>query len=175
MEIKIKIEGLREIQRAMRDLPQRVERRLLEKSLIAGAVLVRDEARRLAPILQIPDPRRRAGTLRRAIRVGRVRPEQYTATVWVRMRALTRRQVTKFKKTRRGAAGAENPNDPFYWRFVEFGTSKMTARPFLRPAFEARKFAAVKRAIEDARNRVQTEIAKLGRSAGTLGRLRRAL
>jgi len=29
--------------------------------------------------------------------------------------------------------------DVYYWRFVEFGTAKMAARPFLRPAFEAQK------------------------------------
>ena len=27
---------------------------------------------------------------------------------------------------------SKNPNDPFYWRFLEFGTRKMSARPFLR-------------------------------------------
>lgn len=29
--------------------------------------------------------------------------------------------------------------DAFYGRFLEFGTSKMAARPFLRPAYEAKK------------------------------------
>jgi HK97 gp10 family phage protein len=31
-------------------------------------------------------------------------------------------------------AGRSNPNDPFYWRFLEFGTKFMAARPFLEPA-----------------------------------------
>ena len=30
--------------------------------------------------------------------------------------------------------GKENPNTAFYFRFLEFGTSKMAARPFLVPA-----------------------------------------
>ena len=33
--------------------------------------------------------------------------------------------------------GKDNPGgDTFYWRFVEFGTEKTPARPFLRPALE---------------------------------------
>ncbi|MBP8101801.1 MAG: hypothetical protein KDG56_14715 [Ottowia sp.] len=33
--------------------------------------------------------------------------------------------------------------DAWYWRFVEFGTVKMSAKPFLRPAFEGKKMEAV--------------------------------
>ena len=33
-----------------------------------------------------------------------------------------------------GARGAKSATDPFYWRFLEFGTKKMSARSFLRPA-----------------------------------------
>ncbi|WP_438396486.1 HK97-gp10 family putative phage morphogenesis protein [Caballeronia sp. DA-9] len=32
--------------------------------------------------------------------------------------------------------------DAYYLRFVEFGTSKMAAKPFKRPAFEAKKSAS---------------------------------
>jgi HK97 gp10 family phage protein len=32
--------------------------------------------------------------------------------------------------------------DAFYGRFLEYGTSKMAARPFLRPAYDATKAAA---------------------------------
>ncbi|CAJ5616505.1 phage protein, HK97 gp10 family [Burkholderia pseudomallei] len=38
--------------------------------------------------------------------------------------------------------------EAFYGRFVEHGTSKMAAKPFLRPAYEAKK-ADVKNAIDD--------------------------
>lgn len=35
----------------------------------------------------------------------------------------------------------------FYWRFLEFGTVKMPARPFMRPAFDAQR--------EDALNKMR--------------------
>lgn len=38
--------------------------------------------------------------------------------------------------------------DPFYARFVEFGTSRMLARPYLRPAL-ARSRAKILRALEN--------------------------
>lgn len=159
--VEIRISGLREINRAMQELPRRMDRRLLSKSLIAGGRLIRDEARDRVPLLQLPDPRRVRGALRRAIHVGAVRPEGHTASVWIRVRSLTRRQIASFKK-KRGKSAATNPNDPFYWRFVEFGTSRMPARPFLRTAFEAKKVDAVNAAIADLAPRVQAEIAKLG-------------
>ena len=37
-----------------------------------------------------------------------------------------------------------NKTHAFYGRFVEFGTSKMAARPFLRPAYDAARAKAVK-------------------------------
>ena len=80
MEVRIEIKGLREIQRAMLQLPQRLDNKLLNQGLIAGARVVRDEARRRAPVLKMPDPRRRAGTLRRSIRAMRIRPPHYAAT-----------------------------------------------------------------------------------------------
>ena len=161
METRIKIHGLNEIRRAMLELPHRLDNKLLNKGLLAGAQVVRDEARLRAPVLKSDDPRRRAGVLRRAIRALRVRPTQYAASAIVRVRNLTRRQITRFKKEK-GKGGAANPSDPFYWRFVEFGTSKMASRPFLRPAFESRKEVAVRTAIATLRPLVEAEIAKLG-------------
>lgn len=35
--------------------------------------------------------------------------------------------------------------EAFYGRFLEFGTSRMAARPFLRPAYDAKKEEAVKK------------------------------
>lgn len=33
--------------------------------------------------------------------------------------------------------GGGSGGDTYYWRFLEFGTSKMPAQPFLRPAMDA--------------------------------------
>lgn len=56
---------------------------------------------------------------------------------------------------RTGKKNAEG--DAFYWRFVEFGTSKVAAQPFMRPAFEAMK----RRALEAMRQRMREKIAEL--------------
>jgi HK97 gp10 family phage protein len=163
--VRVEIKGLAQIRANMLELPKRVDRNLLNRGLLTGARLVRDDARARVPLLQVPDPRRVRGAIRRAIVAGRVRPEGYAAKVWVRVRPLTRTQIMRFKR-QSGKDSRNNPNDPYYWAFVEFGTSKMGARPFMRPAFEGRKFEAVKKAIDVFRTGVQTEIARLGQRGG---------
>lgn len=37
----------------------------------------------------------------------------------------------------KGKGGGGKGGDTYYWRFLEFGTSKMPARPFIRPAMDA--------------------------------------
>ena len=53
----------------------------------------------------------------------------------------TNKKQTYLITVRTGKKNAEG--DAFYWRFVEFGTSKMSARPFIRPAFESMKQTAL--------------------------------
>lgn len=161
--VEVKFHGLKDIERALQELPRRVDRRILNEGLLDGARLVRDEARAKAPVLREEHSRRRPGVLRRAIQAIRVRPQGYAATVLVRVRPLSKGAIARFKKKAiargmKNVNGADNPNDPFYWRFVEFGTSKMSARPFLRPAFEAKKVAAVRAAIALFRERVQSKL-----------------
>ena len=173
MKTEIRIRGLNEINTALRQLPGRMDKKLLDRGLIEGAKLIRDDARARVPLLQHPDPRRLRGTIQKAIRAGRVRPEgRYRATVWVRVRPLTRRQMARFKK-KRGSGGQNNPRDPYYWAWVEFGTSKMSARPFMRPAFESKKLEAVHTAVDTLRPLVEAEIAKLGAFSRSLNYARR--
>jgi HK97 gp10 family phage protein len=48
----------------------------------------------------------------------------------------------------------------WYWKFVEFGTEKMAARPFIRPAFEAMKMDALERMRQYAAARIEKEAGK---------------
>lgn len=147
----------------MLELPKRMDRKILNAALLSGAMLIRDDARSRAPVLRIPDPRRRAGTLRRMIRAARIRPREHSASVIVGVRKPTRAAVARYKRTK-GASAANNPDDAFYWFFQEFGTSKMSARPFLRPAFEGKKFAAADLIKKTLHARVLAEATKLART-----------
>lgn len=49
-----------------------------------------------------------------------------------------------------------NKTHAFYGRFVEFGTSKMAAKPFLRPAYDA----ARARALQAVQERMASEVKK---------------
>lgn len=126
--VTIEITGLDKLQRKLRELPLRVQNAVLRKGLRAAANVVRDEARRRAPV--------RTGNLRRNIATSvSVRRGQGSATVGPKPKA-------------------------YYGMFVELGTSKMAARPFLRPALDSKKdevrqifVARVEEEIEKARER----------------------
>ena len=49
-----------------------------------------------------------------------------------------------------------NKSHAFYGRFVEFGTSKMAAKPFLRPAYDA----ALAKALQAVQERMAAEVMK---------------
>jgi HK97 gp10 family phage protein len=49
---------------------------------------------------------------------------------------------------------------PFYWYFIENGTSKYAATPFIRPAFDTGKEDAVKRYMDKLRINIDKVIAK---------------
>jgi HK97 gp10 family phage protein len=122
----VRLEGVDELKAALKDLGPRIRTKAVRAALRKGGLVIRAEARRLAPTLQTPDSRRRAGTVRRAISV---RPSKFARQggdegVFIGVRPLTRAQIGKFKRAqaKRGGrvSGANNPNDPFYWRFVHF-------------------------------------------------------
>jgi HK97 gp10 family phage protein len=69
--------------------------------------------------------------------------------------------VRQGKKYRKQGKKGDKSQDAYYWKFVEFGTSKMSARPFLRPAFEASKLQAVDRIQEYMAERIPREVEKL--------------
>lgn len=154
--------GFRELEQNLKLLGDDMREKGVKLMMSRAAVPMRDDAKSRAPILSEPDPRRKPGTVRNAIRIWRKRATRYAVTYYVGVRTLGRKAVTAFKR-KTGRSSADNPNDPFYWRFLEFGTSKMSARPFLRPAFESKKQESVRVALETGRNFVRATASKFKR------------
>jgi HK97 gp10 family phage protein len=126
----LKLTGFKELADALRELGPRVARNSLRRAVSAGAAEIRNDAKARAPV--------DTGEMRKDIMIKRERDTkgEMAATYSVFVRS--------GKKSRLAGKSRDVQKDSYYWKFVEFGTSKMAAKPFLRPAFESRKEEAVK-------------------------------
>jgi HK97 gp10 family phage protein len=151
-EIK-NVSGLKELQAAMKELPANIARNVLRGAVNAGATVIREEAKARAPKFEgkVAKGQPPAGTLKRALYQKQIREKSSAVlqTFYVGVR-----QGRSAKKTKKGSI------DAWYARFVEFGTSKMAARPFMRPAFEAKKEAAVQAIKNYLEKRIPEEVQK---------------
>lgn len=130
--VTVKIEGLGELRRALMALPDKIRRKALLKPMRAAMKVVLQAARDAAPVLQTPDPRRTKGTVKKALTIRTSKESRRAGNVglFINVRPLNKaRAQTAVRKGR-----TVRSVDPFYWRFLEFGTRKMAARPFLTPA-----------------------------------------
>ena len=147
----VKIEGLKELQEALRQLPLEIQKRPLRSAVSAGAKVIMDEAIRRAP-------QGETGNLRKAMYRYRSRSRSTTGqeTFLVGVRKGKKEYVDSAKNRRLNRVGKKytTQGKAYYWRFVEFGARKMAARPFLRPAFESKKMEAV----ETIKNRLAVAI-----------------
>jgi len=152
--ITAKVQGLSELSAALKQLPPNIGRNVLRGAAGAGASVIRKEARLRAPIYTGPmaEGHPPPGTLKRAI----LQSQQRALSSLV--------QQTFHIGVRAGRQNNSNSGgrNAYYWRWVEFGTVKMTAKPFLRPAFEVKKQAAVEAIRAYLLQRLPREFQKLG-------------
>lgn len=137
----VKLDGIDDLRVAMAGAAKQIRTKAVRAALRAAARVIQADARARAPVLIVPTPFRRTGTVKRRItvRASKAARKDGNEGVYINVRPLRgKAQESKF-----GKAGAKNPNDPFYWRFLEFGTKKMAARPFLRPAAESKGNEAI--------------------------------
>ena len=140
--VTVKVDGLAELGMRMKSLSEDVNKKIGRAGVAAGAGLIARAARAKAPV--------DTGNLRKNIITKRIPPGESTLTseyiVTVRQGKLTQKQRAK---------GLE---DAFYGRFVEHGTAKTAAQPFLRPAYDENKM----KAVETIKERIAARLAKAG-------------
>lgn len=147
-EVLVKLEGIDELKRILQALPARIRGKAIRAALRKAATVIRDDAKARAPVLQAMVPYRTPGTVKKriSIRASKFARQAGDEGVFVGVKPLRGRADTR----RYGKASARNPHDPFYWRFLEFGTRKMGARPFLDPAAKEKGEDAIRIFMREA-------------------------
>lgn len=134
----VEVEGLGELLRRLEALPKEIAGKNggpVRRALGRAARLVRDEVRANAP--------KRTGKLEANVIAARVRddrPPGVSERFVVSVRGRKARYADTRENRRAGRVGQtyQRDGEAFYWKFIEFGTAKMAARPFIQPSFAAR-------------------------------------
>ncbi len=151
MSNDVQVKGLADLQRALDQLPAKIEANVMRSALRQGANVIKDEAKAKVPV--------HLGALRDSIRVS-----------------------TGMKRGTVKATIKAGDKKAWYWRFVEFGTKAhwikpknkkslflaglaretvhhpgARAKPFMRPALDARAHAAIEAVGEAIRRRLATK------------------
>jgi HK97 gp10 family phage protein len=148
--INATVTGIPDLKEALRGIVPKLRVRALRNALAAGARVVQKAARAATPVISITAPAvrkgyRKPGTVRQAIsvRTSRVARAAGNVGVFVNVRPAkgARFKTTghnvlgiKFKtraQTRISQRGAKSPNDPYYWRWLQFGAKHMKGSKFL--------------------------------------------
>lgn len=158
---EVNVQGLSDLMKVMDGLPAMIQQNAMRGALRAGCNVIANEARLRAPV--------DTGQLKASIRVsvhidnGVVKAFVKAGSRYKVYKIGGKGRVTKGAyKTAREDGGADY-HSAFYAHWVEFGTAKAGARPFMRPALDVRKQDAVEAVAEYLRQRLPKEIAKLKR------------
>lgn len=167
--VTVKVEGLRELGEAMAELPKATQTNVMRRVLMKRGQIIADKAQSLAPV--------REGVLRRSIVVS-TRAAGGTAGKAAFAKAM---RSGASRKQAQQALREANKNDPeagdavvfigptgvarFYAHLVEFGSSKNTARGFMRGAFDSTQDVVLNGIKEDLRAEIDKAVQRMRRKA----------
>jgi HK97 gp10 family phage protein len=146
-----RMEGAEEIAKVLEDLPTALEKTVLKQGVRAGAREIRDEAKDWAPSSGGQPSHPAFGPLEENIAV---------------------RTVPESQLKRYPAAAQVHNGDAYWGLFHEFGTSKMSAQPWLRPAAASAQGEATQAFLKTIFRGVKREAKKLAGKYGMLGKTR---
>lgn len=140
----LRIDGIKELERALMKLPKELRDKSEKAALRGGAFLISKAAKSKVPVGR--------GFLKKAIGI----------TVRKSKGNLTGRVRAKSKKTTITVNGKPKVINPAkYASLVEYGTSRTAARPFIRPAVEQSKDEVVSSMAEAFNKNLSKVVAKI--------------
>lgn len=148
------IEGLDEIVRKLKSLPEKIGQNATRRALRKGANVILQAARNNAKRIDDPETREQIWKNLAVASGGRKRERQAGGVI---MRVGVRGGA-RFNPEGDALPGG---NTTGHWRFVELGTSQMRAQPFLTPAGAEQAGAAVAAVVADLNKQIDKEIARL--------------
>ncbi len=139
--MKFELKGTEELMKTLKEISADLKVRGGRTALRKAANVIRDDAKRRAEALDDPNT-----------------PEKIADNISTRLDSKHFRKTgdLKFEVGVRGGAGGvggdkskNKGGDTWYWRFLEFGTEHMPAKPFMRPAMDANYNRAAEVFIEE--------------------------
>ncbi|MGS1319897.1 HK97-gp10 family putative phage morphogenesis protein [Stenotrophomonas geniculata] len=165
MAEQVSIQGLDGLLRSLREAPKAIQGRAVQAGMRKGGNVIRDDARRRAPkatgFMASQIVTRRANSKSRQ-RAGVGQGGEYFT---VGVKTGRRRKYANTKRNQRLGRTGKTYVDrgwAYYWRFIEFGTKKMRASPFLTPAGEAKGPEAAQVVIDETWAALDKQLKKDG-------------
>lgn len=121
---EIQIHGLKELEKVLLELPQALHGKVLGSAVREGAKEIRKEAQSKALVGSVGH---QVGKKGRKSYIANVRPGHLRRNIKIRLAKTSKGEAKGYVYVSWKA---------FYGRFLEYGTKHMSAKPFLRPAFD---------------------------------------
>lgn len=148
-------ESFLKVKQSLSELPNALKDKVLTGATRAAAQVIADEAKRRVPV--------RTGLLKKSIGTAKAKKKD-TKSGQIKFYVITKTKVATNSKVKLadGRSGKMKIKQfSFYAHMVEFGTSKMAAKPYMRPAMQSAGPKSVLAFQAYALKRADREIAKL--------------
>ncbi len=161
-DFQFQMNGASDLRKALNKLPEGMGDKICAAALRGGAKIIREEIKNAAPVgtKSYTGVRQEKRTRLKNTKQGQV-TELLHLRDQIKVTAARTKNLLTSLKVYTGKA--------FWGQFLEFGTSKMAAIPFFRPAFERTKIAALQeignklgKGIEDRARKLAGPLAKSG-------------
>ena len=149
------LEGMESLRAKFKQLKGEEAQKIFKSAAGAGAKVIRLEVQKGAQGIDDPDTRE---TIAKNV-AQRAKGKRYLPANAVGVRVGIKGGA-KAQQGGKKAATTNQGGQTYHWRFVEFGTKKMPAQPFMRPAMAASTDKATAAFVDSAKKRLDAALRK---------------